>query len=97
MLTEQILDKASGMLKSIAHPVRFQIITLLNNGVNLSVSEIQNRLSLDQASTSHHLNIMKDKGVLVSEREGKQVFYSLKFQKFSNIVECITDCCKPSG
>lgn len=96
MIKEDILDKASNMLKSIAHPVRFQIIGLLENGINLSVSEIQKQLSIDQAAASHHLNIMKDKGVLVSERDGKQVLYSLKYQKLSNIVECITECCKPT-
>ena len=71
-LTPENLDKAAGMLKAIAHPVRISIIGCLEEGQKLTVTQIHKQLGLEQATTSHHLGILRDKGVLTSKREGKK-------------------------
>ncbi len=89
--TEQ-LELAANMLKAIAHPMRMAILGLLEDGKKLSVTEIHELLNIEQSTTSHHLGILKDKGVLCSKREGKNTFYSLKSQNLQNIVECLSKC-----
>jgi len=86
------LEMAASKLRAIAHPMRIAIIDLLNNKQKLSVTEIYSSLDIEQASASHHLNILKNKGVLVSKREGKKIFYSLKSVTLSEIIECINRC-----
>ena len=66
-LTAEQLDKAANMLKAIAHPMRIAIIDYLEDGKQLTVTEIHKRLEIEQSTTSHHLGILKDKGVLVSK------------------------------
>jgi Predicted transcriptional regulators len=91
-LTPEQLEKASNMLKAIAHPVRIAILNYLEDGRKMTVTEIHEMLKLEQASTSHHLGILKDKGVLASKREGKNTYYFLKHQNLSNIIDCISNC-----
>lgn len=86
------LESASEMLKAIAHPLRIAIVGMLDDNKKLSVTEIYEALNIEQAVASHHLSILKNKGVLTSERVGKNCFYSLKFQRLSQIVECIDKC-----
>lgn len=86
------MENAANMLKAIAHPMRIAIINLLDEGKRLTVSEIQENLGIEQASTSHHLSILKDKGVLQSRRDGKNTFYFLRDENFTHIVECLGRC-----
>lgn len=86
------LEQAANMLKAIAHPMRIAILRYLEDGKRLTVTEIHKLLNIEQSTTSHHLGILKDKGVLTSKREGKNTFYFLKHQRLSNIIECVSKC-----
>ena len=91
-LTTEQLEKASAMLKAIAHPVRIAILDHLEDGRKLSVSDLHELLKIEQSTASHHLGIMKDKGILISKREGKKIFYFIKDKNFNKIVECVGSC-----
>jgi DNA-binding transcriptional ArsR family regulator len=86
------LEDAASRLRAIAHPMRIAIISLLDNNVKLNVTEIYAKLKIEQASASHHLNILKNKGVLSSKRAGKQTFYFLKNEAPTSIIDCINKC-----
>ena len=92
-LTPESLEKASGMLKAIAHPVRISIIQCLEQGERLTVTQIHRMLNLEQATTSHHLGILRDKGVLISKREGKNIYYFLKHDTLKVLLNCVRGCC----
>lgn len=91
-LKPEQLQAAADMLKAIAHPIRMSILSLLETEKRLSVTEIHEKIDIEQSTASHHLGILKDKGVLVSEREGKKTFYSLKFNRLANIIGCVGAC-----
>ena len=91
--TVEQLEEAANMLKAIAHPMRIAIINYLEGGKKLTVTEIHELLKIEQSTTSHHLGILKDKGVLSSKREGKNTFYFLKHANLGQIVECLNKCC----
>ncbi|MBE9484979.1 MAG: helix-turn-helix transcriptional regulator [Bacteroidetes bacterium] len=86
------LEMAASKLRAIAHPMRIAIIELLNDKPKMSVTEIYTKLNIEQASASHHLNILKNKGVLVSKRDGKKIFYSLRSKSLKDIIDCINRC-----
>ena len=58
----------------------------------LNVTQIYENLGIEQAATSHHLNILRINGILESKRDGKMIFYSLKTKSLINIIECINKC-----
>lgn len=85
------LDAASRMLKAMAHPIRVSIMSLLE-GKRLTVTQIYEFLNLEQSVVSHHLGILRDKGVLIAERDGKNVYYSLRSEVLASVIQCLTNC-----
>jgi len=86
------LEVAASMLKAMAHPMRIAILKHLEGNKRLTVTEIHELLEIEQSTTSHHLGILKDKGVLCSKREGKNTFYYLKHDVLSQIINCLQTC-----
>ena len=58
----------------------------------MNVTSIYERLKIEQAAASHHLNILKSKGILESKRDGKNTYYYLKHTALSTILDCINKC-----
>lgn len=86
------LEEVASKLRAIAHPMRVAIIDLLEKKEQMNVTEIYETLNIEQASASHHLNILKTKGVLDSRRSGKNTFYFLKHEALSQMIECLNRC-----
>ncbi len=85
-------EKAAFILKTIAHPSRLAIVNILSKEEWQAVSEISEKLNLEQSLTSHHLNTMKAKGVLESRRDGKKIKYKLKLTEVMQVLACIEHC-----
>lgn len=88
-LGDENLNTAGEMIKAMGHPMRLAIIDLLKGGNKVSVTEIYKTLNLNQAVASQHLILLKDRGVLRSEKAGKQIFYMLKFKESEEILKLI--------
>ena len=86
------LEEVASKLRAVAHPMRVAIISMLDKNKQMNVTEIYKTLGIEQATASHHLNILKTKGVLRSRREGKQTYYSIKQDSIIRIVDCVSRC-----
>ncbi len=86
------INQIAYILKGIGHAVRLQIIQLLQDGGSLSVGELQATLQIEQTVLSHHLSKMRDIGILVAERDGKKIYYKLKDEQISQIIDCMKKC-----
>lgn len=92
LLNSEAFNEASDMLKAMAHPVRIAILKLLTGGKPLTVSEIHELLNIEQSAASHHLGIMKTRGIVCAKRKGKNTFYTISHERISNIIDCIQKC-----
>ncbi|HPF90322.1 MAG: helix-turn-helix transcriptional regulator [Flavobacteriales bacterium] len=88
------LVRASEMLKVAAHPQRLAILDLLGGRRRMCVSDLMNALGIEQAILSQHLTLMRDKGLLGVEREGKYSFYHLEQPGFLKIIKDLETCCE---
>jgi DNA-binding transcriptional ArsR family regulator len=91
-INKEKLEKAAFILKTVAHPTRLAIVDLLRLNTRLTVNDIGDTLQIEQSLLSHHLITMKLKGILRSEKEGQNVFYSLKEMDVPKLIECIEHC-----
>lgn len=91
-MDKQKLEKAAYILKTIAHPTRLAIISILNEHEALTVSEIVKLTGCEQSLMSHHLINLKTKGLLSARRDGTNIFYSLKEKNLTQVVGCINNC-----
>jgi len=92
VIQREKLEKGASMLRAMAHPMRIAIIEMLSANKNLSVTDIYEKLNIEQATASHHLNMLKNKGVLESRRDGKKIYYSLKHEKVKEIISSMDRC-----
>lgn len=84
------LEDTVEKLKAMAHPIRFLIIDLLDKEKELSVTDIHEKLNIEQAVASHHLRIMKSQDLVKVSRDGKNSYYSLANAHFSEIIKVFT-------
>lgn len=91
-LDAEKLEKVAFILKTIAHPLRISIISLLVANDKLCVNEICELLNSEQSLTSHHLSNMKLSGILGSTREGKNMYYYLKLKEVVTVITCMNKC-----
>ncbi len=86
------LEEAASKLRALAHPMRVAIIEMLDKNKEMNVTQIYKALGIEQASTSHHLNILKTRGILNSRRDGKNTYYSIKPNSILRIIDCVSRC-----
>ena len=70
------IKKAALVLRSINHKLRQQILIILNEN-RLTVTQLYVKLRLEQSVASQHLAILRKAGIVVTEREGKFIFYTI--------------------
>jgi DNA-binding transcriptional ArsR family regulator len=72
-------------LRSVNHKVRQRIIEIIGKGKKIVVTDICNELNLDQSAVSQHLAVLRQSGVVQTERQGKFIFYFLNVEKLYHI------------
>jgi DNA-binding transcriptional ArsR family regulator len=92
-MNEKVAESVAEILKALAHPVRLQIIELLENNEKC-VGDIMEALGIKQSITSQQLNMMKDKGVLSCRRDGAKVYYRIENKSVIKLLHCIYDHCE---
>ena len=70
--------------KALADDTRQRILEMLLEGER-SVGNIADAFTISQPTISHHLNVLKQFGLVTSRKEGKQVFYAINRD---NVIEC---------
>ena len=76
--------------KVFSNPIRLEILHLLRYD-ELSVTELIEKSNLSQANISQHLAIMKARSVVVSRRDGKNIYYRLANPKIVRAFDIIRD------
>jgi len=81
--------------KALADPTRREILRLLRNGPRTS-GEIAEHFPSAWATVSRHLGVLRDAGLILSERNGQQIVYELNMTVFDDLVEHLLEWVKPS-
>lgn len=78
-------QRSGQLLKALGHPVRLQIVAGLLSG-DCNVGRIWQCLCLPQPSISQHLRILRQEGVLVADRRGKEILYRVADDRIPEIL-----------
>ena len=73
-------------LQALSDPTRRKILELLKRK-DLAAGEIARNFDITLPSLSHHLNVLKQAGLVVSQRQGQEIIYSLNLSVFEEIAE----------
>ncbi|MCK0173527.1 MULTISPECIES: helix-turn-helix transcriptional regulator [Mycobacteriaceae] len=80
-----VLDTAGELLRALAAPLRIAIVLQLQQSTRC-VHELVDALGVPQPLVSQHLRILKQAGVVASERSGREVLYRLVDAHLAHIV-----------
>ena len=85
------LRKAVLVLRAVNHKLRQRIIDLLEENTKMTVTDIYIKLRLEQSVASQHLAILRRAGVVVTERQGKFIYYSLNDERLDQISRLVEE------
>jgi DNA-binding transcriptional ArsR family regulator len=77
---KRIFELHASICRTLAHPKRLEILNLLRQG-ELSVGEMAEQMGVSLANASQHLAVLRDKRVVVTRREGVNVYYQISNTK----------------
>lgn len=89
MITIEEARIRSGIIKAMAHPVRLMIIEYLKEGTR-SFSEIFDLFTLDKSTVSKHLLVLKEAGIVTSQKTGTDMIYRLEVPCVIDFFGCVT-------
>ena len=81
-----IEDMYVKVFKALGHPIRMKIVRNLRNGP-LCVCTLNENVEFSQSNLSQHLKILKDAGILRSEKDGLKIMYLIKDEEVKNLLD----------
>ena len=87
-LSDQALSDAADCLRTLAHPQRLRMVALLLEAEH-TVGSLADACGLAPHAASQHLGIMRDRGLLASERIGREVWYRIAEAGLAGILHCV--------
>lgn len=86
----QLFDLQESIFKALAHSRRLEILHLLRDQ-ELTVSQIYQMLDLPQANVSQHLQILRDRNIVIANKSGKEVTYKIAKPELLHIVDSVRE------
>lgn len=93
---KQLLESRANVFKALGHPSRLAIVDALANGERC-VRELNEMIEADISTVSRHLGVLRNVGILSSEKRGNQVFYRLECPCITSFYGCVESVISGSG
>jgi len=93
---KQLLESRANVFKALGHRSRLAIVDALANG-ELCVCELNEMIEADMSTVSRHLGVLRNVGILSSEKRGNQVFYRLECPCITAFYGCVESVISGSG
>jgi ArsR family transcriptional regulator len=87
-MQESMRQFKAGVFQALAHPTRVAIVEYLDQG-ELSVGQLGEKLGVEQANTSQHLAILRNKQIVQTRKAGNQTFYRLCDPAFGKVLAAL--------
>jgi len=79
------MSSQNNAFKALSDPTRRKILQLLKEK-DLSAGEIADSFHISKPSISHHLNLLKQANLVMDERRGQNIYYSLNTTVFQELM-----------
>ena len=86
--TQARYEARATIVKALAHPTRLFIVDQLQKGERC-VCDLTEMIGADTSTVSKHLSVLRNAGIVVDDKRGLQVFYSLQTPCILNFFLCI--------
>jgi ArsR family transcriptional regulator, arsenate/arsenite/antimonite-responsive transcriptional repressor len=76
------------VFRALSDPTRREILRLLRGG-DMSAGLLGERFPIARSTMSGHLSVLKDAGLVVTERQGTTIIYSLNVAVYEELLSSI--------
>ncbi len=80
-----LLKKGALVLRAINHKLRQEILYLIDKHKQITVTEIYEKLKLEQSVASSHLAILRKAGFVKTTRDGQKMLYSIDKENIKKV------------
>jgi ArsR family transcriptional regulator len=87
-LEKEIYELHSGVCSALADPKRIMLLYTLSYG-RRNVGELAEEHGLPQPTTSRHLKVLRERGLVVTERDGSAIYYALADRKLIEALDLL--------
>ncbi|MEO1391514.1 MAG: metalloregulator ArsR/SmtB family transcription factor [Cyanobacteria bacterium J06634_5] len=94
--TQQSIDDIADAFAALGQPSRLKIVRLLLSAYpkGLPVGEIQKELGIAGATLSHHLDKLRQVGIVTSEKDRQWIWYSVRSESLKHLIDFLfAECC----
>ncbi len=77
------------VLKALAHPARLKLVDVLAEHDEVCVCDLTEAIGMEMSTVSRHLTLLKNAGILESDKRGQMVFYSLRVKCLKSLFGCL--------
>lgn len=86
-LSAEAATRIATKLKALGDPVRLQLFSRIAShaGGEACVCDISTGVDVSQPTVSHHLKVLRDAGLLTSERRASWVYYAVAPEALSRV------------
>jgi DNA-binding transcriptional ArsR family regulator len=92
-----VSDKALEAVLATVEPTRLKILFLIGGRGRMCVGEIAARFKISRPAISHHLKVLKTSGLVETEREGQEIYYSVRMdalvETLRSLADALDNCC----
>ena len=85
------LRRAVLTLRAINHPLRKQLIVMIEEKRKMTVTEIYSILKIEQSVASQHLAILRRADIVSTSRDGKFIFYSVNKKRIAEVSDLVEE------
>ena len=79
------MSNQNNAFKALSDPTRRKILQMLKEK-DLSAGEIADAFHISKPSISHHLSLLKQANLVMDERQGQNIYYSLNTTVFQELL-----------
>ena len=87
-LVSEISQLQAGLCFALADHTRILLLYALDEGPR-NVSELSTALSLSQPSTSRHLKVLRERGLVIADRQGVNIIYRLADRRLTQALNIL--------
>ena len=90
-------EARAAIVKALAHPARLMIVDELTEHGRRCVRELTEVVGSDLSTVSRHLSVLRNAGIVESEKRGTSVYYRLRVKCIRKFFECVESVLRASA
>lgn len=90
----KLFEEGARLMRAINHELRQQKLHYIHKKGKVTVSELKEVLKLEQSAASLHLAILRNEELVIAEREGQSIYYSINYERLQKVQALLKEMLK---